>query len=124
MAHDIHSSYIQQEIERRANSWYLFLNEIFGIAGFGLALGAIGTDSPQFYASIILIFLFLIYVPEAYRRRIFIKTLREERHPALGLLSTFRAGSVYLFGLLFLLLVMLGALDKTTTWASIWAKIP
>ena len=33
------SGHIQNEIEKRASAWYLFLNELFGFVGFALGLG-------------------------------------------------------------------------------------
>ncbi|WP_143512681.1 hypothetical protein [Vreelandella utahensis] len=111
---------ISRKIDQRMNSWYLFLNEIFGVLGFALALSVVGLEGSQFYASLVLVFLGILYIPEAIKRRRFIKLLRKNRHPSLSLLNSLRAGAAYWFGLSFLLLVVLGALDKDTTFCVIF----
>jgi len=106
---------IQNVIKTKMVSWYMFLNEIFGVLGFGLGLGALGTQSSQFYAIISLAFLATMYIPEARKRRHLIKLLREENHPSLYLISIFRGGATYIFGLSFLVLIAIGVLESHTT---------
>ncbi len=118
-----HHEHIERKIEERMSSWYLFLNEIFGVLGFGLALGTVGLDGSQFYASLVLVFLAILYFPEAIKRKRFIKLLREKKHPSLTLVNSMRAGAAYWFGFTFLLLVVLGVLNKDTTFSIIIGEI-
>ena len=120
MPFDKEDPYIQKEIEKRINNWYLFLNEIFGVLGFSLALGALGTQSSEFYAWAALVLLSALYIPEYYKRRHILKILREENHPALKMLNIFRGASVYLVGFGFLLLVAIGVFQSNTTWKTLF----
>lgn len=111
--------YIQREIKKRMNSWYLFLNEIFGVLGFSFALGALGTQSSEFYASLSLLLLTLLYIPEYLKRRHLIKILREEKHEYLKLLNLFRGAAVYIFGFSVLILTAIGVFQSNSTICSI-----
>ena len=95
----------------------MFLNEIFGVLGFGLALGALGTQSPQFYAQVV--FLLSLYVPMYYKKRHIIKILRDKKHHLLSMRNIGKSAGVYVLGFGFLLMVALGVLKSNTTWSNL-----
>ncbi|WP_196140726.1 hypothetical protein [Aliikangiella sp. G2MR2-5] len=119
MGNQQESVYIENEIKKRVNSWYLFLNQIFGIIGFSLGLGCLGTSSPAFYACISIIFITSLYIPGYLKRKQFIKFLRENNHPEFKMIKIFKQGLPFFIGYLFLFLVAFGVLESDTSFSSI-----
>jgi len=106
---------VQLKLKEMIGGWYFFLNDIFGLFGFTLALGSLGTQSPSFYACASLILLAILYAPEYYKRRHLIKALNKEKHYLLSTSNIIRGGMVYWYGFGFLILVAIGKLKSDTS---------
>lgn len=116
---DPNDPHVKAFIRRRLNGWYGHLNQIFGVIGVALGFGALSMESPKFYATLALVFVMLLWVPEAIRMRQFLRFLREEKHLGIGTVSMLQHGSVYVFGLVFLLFIAFGVLTPETSFSSL-----
>ncbi|MEN3275550.1 MAG: hypothetical protein V7631_1340 [Massilia sp.] len=104
--------------ERLFNSYQAFLNDQVGLFSFTFALAALGTGSPQFYATVSLALVLITWFRGARRYKTFIKILELKRHPYLSSVSIFLHFPTFLIGYLALLLVIFGILEKSTMKAT------
>ena len=88
------------------------LNSVFAVLAFSFGLACVSTENPRFYAWISFIFIIITWnvARQPYRRRL--HWLQIAEHPVMGLLPVLKRSVPFVFGWLFLGLVMLGALNK------------
>lgn len=100
--------------ERLYSQYREFLNDRVGFFSFTFALAALGTDSPQFYALLSLMFVLVIWAIRAYDFRRVVRVWREEKSHLLSIWSIVRQFPVFMLGYLSLLAVLFGWLEKPT----------
>jgi hypothetical protein len=90
-----------------------FYNDVVGVLSFSLALGALGTEAPRFYAALSMLFLIvLMHRHSAQYERIY-KLWRELDHPLTQVRAVWRSFIVMLVGWSTLGAVALGVLTKS-----------
>ena len=107
------------EIESAYARWSEFLNGIVGILAFSFGLSSLGTNNPQFFASLSLCFLLVVML---YGQKHFPKKIKELRKEKLveidsliligiekkyfGIKALFKNFAIYLIGWLFLVAII------------------
>ena len=99
---------VEATLNRKLTTWYDFLNNLYGLVGFALAVSCLGTNSPKFYACLSLIFLISVYLPKRKKYQQFLKFLREIRHRRFGLAAILVENLPFVIGFSSLVLVAVG----------------
>jgi len=89
-----------------------FYNDVVGVLSFSLALGALGTDAPRFYAVMSLLFLLVLMSRHGAQYERVYKLWREQSHPLTQPRVVWRFFTVVIIGWSALGAVALGLLTK------------